>query len=50
MTEVYRVLRQGSAMASLADQLHALFGAKEQSELARLQALLGSSPRPPVQP
>ncbi|QXW27826.1 RecQ family ATP-dependent DNA helicase [Aeromonas sanarellii] len=40
MTEVYRVLRQGIDVASLADQLHALFEQKEQSELARLQALL----------
>ncbi|MGU5663307.1 RecQ family ATP-dependent DNA helicase [Aeromonas sanarellii] len=40
MTEVYRVLRQEIDVASLADQLHALFEQKEQSELARLQALL----------
>lgn len=41
MTEVYRVVRQDLAIESLADQLHALFEQKEQSELARLQALLG---------
>ncbi len=41
MTEVYRVLQQDLDIAPLADQLHALFEKKEQSELARLQALLG---------
>ncbi|WP_394293662.1 RecQ family ATP-dependent DNA helicase [Aeromonas rivipollensis] len=41
MTEVYRVVRQDLDIESLADQLHALFEQKEQSELARLQALLG---------
>ncbi|HHQ4704797.1 RecQ family ATP-dependent DNA helicase [Aeromonas hydrophila] len=41
MTEVYRVLQQDLDIATLADQLHALFEKKEQSELARLQALLG---------
>ncbi|MGY3943450.1 RecQ family ATP-dependent DNA helicase [Aeromonas tecta] len=40
MTEVYRVLRQDLDVAALATQLHALFEQKEQSELARLQALL----------
>lgn len=40
MTEVYRVLHQDLVIAPLADQLHALFEQKEQSELARLQALL----------
>ncbi len=41
MTEVYRVLQQDLDIATLADQLHTLFEKKEQSELARLQALLG---------
>ncbi|HHO0936508.1 TPA: ATP-dependent DNA helicase RecQ [Aeromonas hydrophila] len=41
MTEVYRVLQQDLVIAPLADQLHGLFEKKEQSELARLQALLG---------
>ncbi|MBL0572058.1 RecQ family ATP-dependent DNA helicase [Aeromonas hydrophila] len=41
MTEVYRVLQQDLDIATLADQLHGLFEKKEQSELARLQALLG---------
>ncbi|MER0499123.1 RecQ family ATP-dependent DNA helicase [Aeromonas hydrophila] len=41
MTEVYRVLQQDLDIAPLADQLHGLFEKKEQSELARLQALLG---------
>ena len=41
MTEVYRVLQQDLDIAPLADQLHSLFEKKEQSELARLQALLG---------
>ncbi|MGL5811877.1 MAG: RecQ family ATP-dependent DNA helicase [Aeromonas sp.] len=40
MTEVYRVLRQDIAIEPLADRLHTLFAQKEQSELARLQALL----------
>lgn len=41
MTEVYRVLRQEIDVATQADELHNLFEKKEQSELARLQALLG---------
>ncbi|WP_336289935.1 ATP-dependent DNA helicase RecQ [Aeromonas dhakensis] len=41
MTEVYRVLRQEIDVTTLADELHNLFEKKEQSELARLQALLG---------
>ncbi|WP_349917906.1 RecQ family ATP-dependent DNA helicase [Aeromonas veronii] len=40
MTEVYRVLRQDLAIEPLATRLHDLFTQKEQSELARLQALL----------
>ncbi|MBL0662175.1 RecQ family ATP-dependent DNA helicase [Aeromonas caviae] len=40
MTEVYRVLSQQIDTATLAEELHGLFEKKEQSELARLQALL----------
>ncbi|MNO37370.1 ATP-dependent DNA helicase RecQ [compost metagenome] len=40
MTEVYRVVRQHIDPAALAEELHGLFEKKEQSELARLQALL----------
>ncbi|MGU5740191.1 RecQ family ATP-dependent DNA helicase [Aeromonas caviae] len=40
MTEVYRVLSQQIDAATLAEELHGLFEKKEQSELARLQALL----------
>ncbi|KAB0681682.1 RecQ family ATP-dependent DNA helicase [Aeromonas caviae] len=40
MTEVYRVLSQQIDTATLAEKLHGLFEKKEQSELARLQALL----------
>ena len=48
MTEVYRVLSQQIDTATLAEELHGLFEKKEQSELARLQALLAFSPRPPA--
>ncbi|WP_368219887.1 ATP-dependent DNA helicase RecQ [Aeromonas sp. R7-2] len=40
MTEVYRVLSQQIDTATQAEELHGLFEKKEQSELARLQALL----------
>ncbi|MFQ2702128.1 ATP-dependent DNA helicase RecQ [Aeromonas caviae] len=40
MTEVYRVLSQQIDTATLAEELHGLFEKKEQSGLARLQALL----------
>lgn len=40
MTEVYRITRQGWDCQQEATALHALFLQKEQSELARLQAML----------
>ena len=40
MTEVYRITRQGWDNEQEAKALHALFLQKEQSELARLQAML----------
>ncbi|MFM5744561.1 ATP-dependent DNA helicase RecQ [Aeromonas veronii] len=40
MTEVYRITRQGWDNEQEANALHALFLQKEQSELARLQAML----------
>lgn len=40
MTELYRVLSQQIDTVTLAEELHGLFEKKEQSELARLQALL----------
>ena len=40
MTEVYQVQHAPSSLDVLADELHALFEQKEQSELARLQGLL----------
>ena len=40
MTEVYQVQRTPASLDALVDELHGLFVQKEQSELARLQALL----------